>query len=51
MSDSCEYVELECLGLDEVYPERLVATLRIKRPAGYSGDLCHKGSCEYVAFR
>lgn len=31
-------------------PERLVATFRIKRPYGYSGELCHPGSTEYVAF-
>lgn len=45
-----EYEELECLGLDEVFPERLVATFRIKRSTGYSGDLCHKGSLEHIAF-
>jgi hypothetical protein len=44
------YEELECLGLEEDLPERLVATFRIKRPTGYSGDLCHAGSEEYVAF-
>jgi hypothetical protein len=43
------YEELECLGLD-YDRERLVATFRIKLPAGYSGDLCHHGSYEYVAF-
>ncbi|UGQ48629.1 hypothetical protein [Massilia endophytica] len=45
-----DYEQLECLGLDEGIPERLVATFRIKRPSGYSGDLCHPGSQEYVAF-
>ncbi|HSB08840.1 MAG TPA: hypothetical protein VLM38_04975 [Blastocatellia bacterium] len=44
------YEELECLGIDDAFPERLVATFRIKRPQGYSGDLCHKGSIEYVSF-
>jgi hypothetical protein len=44
------YEQLECLGLDKSFPERLVATFRVKRPTGYSGDLCHKGSKEYVAF-
>lgn len=44
------YEELECLGLDETFPERLVATFRIKRPTGYSGSLCTHGSTEYVAF-
>lgn len=43
------YEELECLGL-EYNLERLVATFRIKRPVGYSGNLCAKGSLEYVAF-
>ena len=43
------FEELECLGLD-YDRERLVATLRVKRPTGYSGDLCHKGSLEHVAF-
>ncbi len=49
-SADVSYEELECVGLDETLPERLVATFRIKRPTGYSGDLCHAGSQEYVAF-
>ena len=49
-SADVNYEEIECLGLDEGIPERLVATFRIKRPLGYSGDLCHPGSNEYVAF-
>jgi len=44
------YEELECLSLEDTSPERLVATFRIKRPTGYSGDLCHTGSKEYIAF-
>jgi hypothetical protein len=43
------YEQLDCLGL-EYNLDRLVATLRIKRPAGYSGGLCTAGSQEYVAF-
>lgn len=43
------YEELECFGLD-YNAERLVATFRIKRPTGYSGNLCQSGSTEYVAF-
>ena len=43
------YEEVECLGL-EYNLERLVATFRIKKPAGYSGGLCSPGSKEYVAF-
>jgi hypothetical protein len=44
------YEEIECLGIDDSLPERLVATFRIKRPYGYSGELCYPGSTEYVAF-
>jgi hypothetical protein len=29
---------------------RIAATFRIKKPVGYSGDLCHAGSKEYIAF-
>ena len=43
------YEEVECLGLDNNY-DWLGATFRIKRPTGYSGDLCHPGSFEYIAF-
>lgn len=43
------YEELSCLGLD--YNRGwLDATLTIKRPTGYLGNLCQKGSYEYVAF-
>lgn len=41
--------ELECVGLDN-NRQWLEAGFRIKRPTEYSGDLCHKGSWEYVAF-
>jgi hypothetical protein len=44
-----DYEEIECLGLD-YNTESLVATLRIKKNVGYSGDLCGPGSKEYVAF-
>ena len=43
------YEEIECLGLDYDL-ERLIATFRIKRSTGYSGDLCHAGSIEHIAF-
>jgi hypothetical protein len=43
------YEELECLGL-EYNLDRLVATFRVKKPSGFSGGLCTKGSLEYVAF-
>lgn len=43
------YEEVDCIGLDN-NTESLVATYTIKRPFGYSGDLCSAGSYEYVAF-
>ncbi|RDK88271.1 hypothetical protein C8D94_101140 [Marinirhabdus gelatinilytica] len=43
------YEELFCVGLDYTN-EALVGTLKIKRPSGYSGDLCKDGSKEYVSF-
>lgn len=44
-----EYEELDCVGLD-YNTECLVATIRIKKQLGYSGNLCSAGSKEYVAF-
>ena len=45
------FEQLECLGLEgDTGLERLVATLRIKRPTGYGGGLCTAGSTEYIAF-
>ncbi|MCJ7526387.1 MAG: hypothetical protein MUP71_14375 [Candidatus Aminicenantes bacterium] len=43
------YEQLGCLGW-QYDLEQLVATLKVKLPLGYSGDLCHHGSQEYVAF-
>lgn len=43
------YEQIENVGLD-YNREQLVAAFRIKRPFGYSGDLCSSGSLEYVAF-
>ncbi len=43
------YEQIESVGLDYNL-EQFVASIRIKRPGGYSGDLCHSGSLEYVAF-
>lgn len=43
------YEELTCLGLD-YNTESLVATLIIKKKSGFSGNLCSKGSKEYVSF-
>ncbi len=43
------YEELRCVALNP-NQDVLVATLTVKRPYGYSGDLCKEGSYEYVAF-
>jgi len=43
------YEELNCLGLD-YNREWLVGTFVVKKPTGYSGNLCSKGSNEYVTF-
>ncbi len=43
------YEELTCVGLDND-ADVLGAVIHVKRPAGYSGDLCRGGSKEYVTF-
>ena len=43
------YEELTCVGLDS-HMENLVATIKIKKHLGYSGDLCDPGSKEFVSF-
>jgi hypothetical protein len=43
------YEELVCVGAD-YHNDALVATLKLKRPNGYSGNLCSSGSKEYVSF-
>jgi len=43
------YEELHCVGLDRD-AGNLHGVIEIKRKSGYSGDLCHKGSREYIAF-
>ena len=43
------FEELECVGLDRD-ASVLHGHVRIKRPGGYSGNLCQSGSREYVAF-
>lgn len=43
------YEELHCVGLDRDM-ETLHGIVQIKRPFGYSGDLCTNGSREYIAF-
>lgn len=44
-----KYEELRCVGLNYDM-DMLVATLTVKRPCGYNGNLCTKGSYEYVGF-
>lgn len=43
------YEELTCLGLD-YNREWLVGTFVVKKPNGFSGSLCSKGSKEYITF-
>ncbi len=43
------YEELKCVGL-RPQSDLLEAVLTLKRPSGFSGGLCTKGSTEYVAF-
>jgi hypothetical protein len=43
------YEELVCAGL-QTETDTLGAVIHIKRPGGYSGNLCRRGSTEYVAF-
>lgn len=44
-----KYEELHCVGLNYDL-DQLVATLTVKLPYGYNGNLCTKGSYEYVGF-
>ena len=43
------YEELHCVGLDRDL-NLLHGIVQIKRPSGFSGDLCTEGSKEYIAF-
>lgn len=43
------YEEIKCVGLDRDL-STLHGTVVVKKSSGYSGDLCHTGSQEYVAF-
>lgn len=49
MKCNTNYEELFCVGAD-YNQEALVGTLKIKKSSGYSGNLCDKGSKEYVSF-
>ncbi|MFX0202747.1 MAG: peptidoglycan-binding protein, partial [Candidatus Hodarchaeota archaeon] len=46
---STKYEELKCVGLN-YNRDILVATLTVKQPYGYSGNLCTDGSYQYVGF-
>lgn len=46
---SKQYEEVHCLGLNYDL-DQLVATFTIKKPYGYKGGLCTKGSKEYIGF-
>jgi hypothetical protein len=46
---SVAYEELRCVGL-RYDTDTLAAILTVKKPNGYQGGLCKKGSYEYVAF-
>jgi len=43
------YEEVVCVGLNRDF-DTLNAAIHIKRSAGYSGNLCSKGSQEYLAY-
>ena len=43
------FEELIGLGLDYSL-ERIVATMRVKRPDGYGTGICENGTLEYIAF-
>lgn len=43
------YEEVKCVGLDRD-AGRMYATILVKRPNGYAGSLCTRGSREYIGF-
>lgn len=46
-----DFEELNCIGLQpKATLDQLVGVLKLKKPQGYSGNLCTKGSKEYVRF-
>jgi hypothetical protein len=49
IASNTSYEQLTCVGynLDQ---SKLEATVQIKKPAGYGGDLCKDGTIEYVRF-
>jgi hypothetical protein len=49
LNGNTSFEELHCVGADYKH-QALVATFKVKKSSGYSGDLCSKGSKEYVGF-
>ncbi len=49
ISGDTTYEELVCVGLNTA-TDTLGAIIHVKKPCGYSGNLCQAGSREYVAF-
>ncbi|ADI28948.1 hypothetical protein [Methylotenera versatilis] len=46
-----DFEELNCIGLQpKATLDQLVGVLKVKKPQGYSGNLCTPGSREYVRF-
>lgn len=46
-----DFEELNCIGLQpKPTLDHLVGVLKVKKPQGYAGQLCTKGSQEYVRF-
>lgn len=43
------FEELTCVGLNTAL-DRLGAVVKVKKSSGFSGDMCHNGSQEHVAF-
>ena len=43
------FEQATCVGFNP-QTNFLEATIAVKRPTGYAGDLCHAGSTEYVRF-
>ncbi|MDJ0629214.1 MAG: hypothetical protein QNJ44_13230 [Rhodobacter sp.] len=49
LASDMTYEQLHCVGLDRAARE-LYGIVQVKKPYGFSGGLCDKGSKEYVAF-
>ncbi len=49
ISGNTRYEEIGCVGYNPVL-DLLEATVQIKRPVGYGGDLCSPGTTEFIRF-